>query len=385
MSARYEIDDNGRLYIDGELVPFVESPNQGGHMIPRAIVDHDTAGPSAESAVNWFAQSKSKVSAHFVVALDGSITQCVLCNRVAWHAGKSSWRGVGNLNGWSIGIEIDNPGKLTRAGRVCRSWWGGSYPVDECREMTTKSHGAGWWKPYPSDQISAVNKLHRALAARYPTITEVVGHYHISPGRKVDPNPLYEFAMARAAIKNVEPAVPSPPMLEHDVVHMAQMQLGELGYGAGPADGLIGPRTESAVFAFQKQNGLPATGDLDEITRLALATRSATKPMPNGARELTTEAEIIKTSRIAKSADGDRKEGAVMVGLAAASAGASQVKTVSDLLAEFVKTWGPSAVILAVSVGLLVYGVRRYGKGARVLWLRLTDHRSGRHIGGPVQ
>lgn len=278
-----------------------------------------------------------------------------------------------------------NPGKLTRVGSVCRGWWGGSYPVEACREMTTKTHGRGWWMPYPSEQTAAVNKLHRALAARYPSITEVVGHYHISPGRKVDPNPLYEFAPARAAIKNVDPAAPSPPLLDHDIVHVAQVQLGALGYGAGPADGLIGPRTESAVWAFQKQNGLPVTGTLDEKTRLALATRSATKPMPSGARELTTEAEIIATSRIAKSADGDKKEGATMIGLAAASAGASQVKVVSDILADFLKTWGVSAVILALSVGLLVYGVRRYGKGVHVLWLRLTDHRTGRHIGGPVQ
>ena len=31
-------------------------------------------------------------------------------NKVAWHAGKSKWKNIKNLNKYSIGIEIQNKG-----------------------------------------------------------------------------------------------------------------------------------------------------------------------------------------------------------------------------------------------------------------------------------
>ena len=40
--------------------------------------------------------------------------------------------------------------------------------------------------------------------------------------------------------------------------------LNENGYSAGPADGLIGEQTKSAIMAFQKDHGLDATGDVNE-------------------------------------------------------------------------------------------------------------------------
>jgi peptidoglycan hydrolase-like protein with peptidoglycan-binding domain len=49
-----------------------------------------------------------------------------------------------------------------------------------------------------------------------------------------------------------------------------QEQLAQLGYPVGQIDGLFGPITSSALFAFQMQNGLPATGQPDDRTLLAL-------------------------------------------------------------------------------------------------------------------
>lgn len=46
----------------------------------------------------------------------------------------------------------------------------------------------------------------------------------------------------------------------------AQRELNEQGYRAGVADGLMGPRTRSALTRFQRDNGLPATGRLDRET-----------------------------------------------------------------------------------------------------------------------
>lgn len=51
----------------------------------------------------------------------------------------------------------------------------------------------------------------------------------------------------------------------------AQERLDALGLSPGPIDGLIGPRTRDALRAFQRQNDLPATGQLDWQTQIALS------------------------------------------------------------------------------------------------------------------
>ena len=45
-----------------------------------------------------------------------------------------------------------------------------------------------------------------------------------------------------------------------------QADLTALGYYTGTVDGFYGPDTEAAVKAFQKDNGLPVTGEFDEAT-----------------------------------------------------------------------------------------------------------------------
>ena len=53
-------------------------------------------------------------------------------------------------------------------------------------------------------------------------------------------------------------------------LQQAQQQLSRLGYDAGEADGVYGPRTRQALEAFQHMQGLPVTGILDEATRQGL-------------------------------------------------------------------------------------------------------------------
>lgn len=67
------------------------------------IIDHHTAG-SAQSATAEFLDGSTQRSAHYLVALDGSITQFVNDSDTAWHAGTMP----ANLQ--SIGIEHENAG-----------------------------------------------------------------------------------------------------------------------------------------------------------------------------------------------------------------------------------------------------------------------------------
>lgn len=53
-------------------------------------------------------------------------------------------------------------------------------------------------------------------------------------------------------------------------VEKAQRLLNALGFDAGKADGVLGPRTHRAIEAYQRSHNLPPTGELDEVTLSAL-------------------------------------------------------------------------------------------------------------------
>jgi len=60
-----------------------------------------------------------------------------------------------------------------------------------------------------------------------------------------------------------------------DAVYEAQKKLNELGYDAGKPDGIWGRKTAEAVKSFQRDDGLPETGQLDSLTTFKL---NAKKP-----------------------------------------------------------------------------------------------------------
>jgi N-acetylmuramoyl-L-alanine amidase len=194
---------NGRLMIDGTAVPFLPTPNQGGHLEATLIVLHDTAGRlSKGSAITWLRDPEAKASAHVVVERDGSIAQLVTFDRVAWHAGQSQWRGRSGCNAFSIGIEIVNPGKLAGTPEKATAWFGQSFGREfGIVHASTPVHGDGCWMPYTEAQLHAVEQLIAALGWEYP-IGEVVAHHDIAPGRKVDTTPLMDWPRMRAALES---------------------------------------------------------------------------------------------------------------------------------------------------------------------------------------
>ena len=50
----------------------------------------------------------------------------------------------------------------------------------------------------------------------------------------------------------------------------AQKTLRDLGYPAGPVDGIVGPRTRAALTRYQRAEGIPVTGRLDTETMARL-------------------------------------------------------------------------------------------------------------------
>lgn len=193
---------NHLLYTDtNEQVGFVETKNFGKVIKPMYIIIHFTAGTTAKSAIDWFKNTESQASAHFVIDKNGDITQMVPTNRRAWHAGTSKWGELTDLNNHSIGIEIVNAGKLMR--REDGKWLTWSKTIISDSEVTIATHKAesnpSGWHEYTEEQIASIIAVGSAVAQKYG-IVDILGHDDISPGRKVDPGPLFPISSVRSRV-----------------------------------------------------------------------------------------------------------------------------------------------------------------------------------------
>jgi len=107
-----------------------------------------------------------RVSSHFLIRRDGTLVQYVPCDKRAWHAGASSWKGRERCNDFSIGIELE-----------------GSDDV-----------------PFSEPQYATLAELTQSLFKRYG-ILEIVGHSDIAPGRKTDPGPWFDWDRLRHSLR----------------------------------------------------------------------------------------------------------------------------------------------------------------------------------------
>lgn len=218
---------NFRLTEDsGKEVSFTKSPNVGGEIVPVLLVMHFTAGGSAEGSIAWLTDPKSEVSAHLVIGRDGSVTQLVPLNRKANHAGKSVWKGRQWCNGFSVGIELDNAGKLTRKRGKWVSDFGECYPDEEVLEAKHKDEDkvAGWHR-YTPEQIRAARDAAVAIV-RDLGIADIVGHEDISPHRKNDPGPAFPMeAFRKEVLAQAGLVMPDAGMLALDVTGEPEVRM----------------------------------------------------------------------------------------------------------------------------------------------------------------
>jgi N-acetylmuramoyl-L-alanine amidase len=183
---------NNRLFNNGNAVSFVPTNNMGTTISPRFLVMHYTAGTTAAGAINWFVSSEAQASAHLVIDRNGDVVQMVPFNRVAWHAGRSTWNTLTGLNAYSIGIELVNAGKLRQNGNGQWVNWANNVisPVD-VTVMTHKNETTpAGWHLYTPVQIEVAAAIGVVLRDRYG-LEDVLGHDDIAPGRKVDPGPAF--------------------------------------------------------------------------------------------------------------------------------------------------------------------------------------------------
>ena len=195
-----------------EYVPTVHT---SGTIQPTLVLIHDTASRLTKgNVVKYLKKNNRKVSYHAVIERDGTIVQMAPFNARCHHAGRSSWKGRKYCNGFSIGIGMVNPGPLKGTTSKAKAWYGQTFE-DGLVSKDTTEHGRGHiWLEYTSEQVDALNKLVADIRSAYPGI-EVAGHYHVSPGRKVDPTPLLAFSeLGEVPTHSEPPAAPAHEVLK---------------------------------------------------------------------------------------------------------------------------------------------------------------------------
>jgi N-acetylmuramoyl-L-alanine amidase len=237
---------------DGHAVAYQKSPNTKGPFTvagaPDTIIIHFTAGANAQSSIATLCDDKTKarVSAHLVVGRDKSITQLVPFNQDAWHAGPSSWGGRESFNKFSIGIEIDNAGPLTKQGSEYFTWFHKSVPVAEVFEGKHRNQNTlSYWQRYTEWQIDKVQEICAALIQEYD-IKYILGHEEISPKIKVDPGPAFPLDKMRERLLTSNRADDGPAEKPEEPLKSTEIQSGivaveklNIRSGAGSSNPLV--------------------------------------------------------------------------------------------------------------------------------------------------
>lgn len=192
--------------IDGVVqgVPFRQAEHAGDEIAPSIVIIHDTASSlTPGNAAGYLRDNDAGVSVHFVIERNGEIEQQVRTDRRANHAGKSEYHGRKWCNGFSIGVELVNPGRMTKGRNgFAVAWFGKAFDIEASgiQEIETAAHGHGFWMPYTEPQIAALLRLLEALFRDVPSLRDITTHWYVSPGRKVDTNPLFPLENIRSVI-----------------------------------------------------------------------------------------------------------------------------------------------------------------------------------------
>ncbi|MEQ1931870.1 MAG: N-acetylmuramoyl-L-alanine amidase [Parvularculaceae bacterium] len=204
-----------------------------------AVILHYTGMQTGEEALTRLCDAAAKVSAHYVIEEDGRLFRLVAEDMRAWHAGISSWRGEGDINARSIGVEIVNPGHE----------WG--------------------YRDFPKAQIATVIDLLKSIRERHNVPPErVLGHSDVAPMRKEDPGERFPWkrlaaeGLALPPYKGVTDAT-----LEYEAAVKLLRQIGYEIAEAAPGK----PAPVAAILAFQRRFCPAALGQgMSPLTKAAI-------------------------------------------------------------------------------------------------------------------
>jgi N-acetylmuramoyl-L-alanine amidase len=183
---------------------------------------HYTGMQNAEAALDRLTDANAKVSAHYLIAEDGTCWRMVAEDRRAWHAGVASWAGASDINARSIGIELVNPG-----------------------------HQFGY-RPFPEPQMESLKALCHDILAHHPIPpSRVLGQSDVAPERKEDPGELFDWA---GLAKNGIGIWPEPEQTGDPEMPFGEAMrlLTEIGYAAPETTVMTGP-ARNVLLAFLRR------------------------------------------------------------------------------------------------------------------------------------
>jgi len=171
----------------------VKSPNHSGKFEKGdldTVIMHYTAGPY-KTALRTLINPRVRASAHVIIDRDGTITQLIPFDIIAWHAGRSYYKGRSGFNKFSLGVEMVNSGYLSKSGNIYRAWYGDAFNPSEVIEAVHRNHtNPKYWHVYTPEQIDAAYDLVQLFIDTYG-IKIILGHEEIAPKRKTDPGPAF--------------------------------------------------------------------------------------------------------------------------------------------------------------------------------------------------
>jgi len=212
------------------------SPNFGPRRVSLVVLHH-TSSSNYESALRTLRDPQREVSAHYLIGRDGRVIQLVDESERAWHAGRSRWGAITDVNAASIGIELDNNGV----------------------------------EPFPAVQMNALFRLLGDLRARHRlTPLAFLGHADVAPGRKVDPSAMFPWRDLAQHGFGLWCDAPPPAPAGFDVL----LGLQALGYDLAAPD--------AAADAFALHYGAPQAGlaAIDPALLACLVQQARAVPTP---------------------------------------------------------------------------------------------------------
>ena len=163
-SYKQQAKEYAKIISENPLPPGVDSVPTPAYWVgttnfnlrkPNFVIIHHTAQNSCPQTLQTFTQTRTQVSAHYVICKDGTIHHMLNDYLRAWQAGYSKWGTLTDVNSISIGIELDNSGN----------------------------------EPFADAQINSLLRLLAHLKTTYNIPTaNFIGHSDIAPTRKVDPS-----------------------------------------------------------------------------------------------------------------------------------------------------------------------------------------------------
>ena len=239
------------------------SPNyssRGGRKITRIVV-HDCEG-SYEGSIAWFMQTRSRVSAHYVLSEDGArATRMVAEANKAWHAC--------DANPWSIGVEA--------AGYQAKGYgapeWRALANITAfllrkyglpCAWTKDSVGGAGFCSHYDLGAFGGNHDDPTTDAAVWAAfVTRVQDAYGEDMPASWSPG---GDAPAPAAPAGFTPSGDARHDQRHGSLEWAQIELNALGFATPPliVDGIEGDATRAAARRFQIKAGFVGD-DVDGI------------------------------------------------------------------------------------------------------------------------